>query len=90
MYQHPLLNWQLSVGISQLCAGVYHNAVVTSQLVIPVINQAQFVKSQVSVGTVIFAVTSVVELASNTATLTPFCLIVNAPLPIVGLFTRSL
>jgi hypothetical protein len=32
--------------------GVYHNAVVTSQLVIPVINQAPSVKSDVSVGIV--------------------------------------
>ena len=36
--------------------GVYHNAVVTSQLVIPVMKPAQLVKSDVSVGTVMLAV----------------------------------
>ena len=53
-------------------AGVYHKAVVTSPLVIPVINQAQLVKSQVSVGTDILAVTLLEALAVNVFTVVQF------------------
>ena len=64
--------------------GVYHNAVVTSQLVIPVINPAQLVKSQVSVGTEILAVTLLEALAVNVFTVVQFFWIVNVALFTVG------
>ena len=52
--------------------GVYHNAVVTSELLIPVMYHAQLVKSDVSVGTVILAVTLELALAVNVLTVVPF------------------
>ena len=67
-----ILWFQLVLTTSLSFAGVYHKAVVTSPLVIPVINQAQLVKSPVSVGTVIFAVTFEVAFAQKVLTVVPF------------------
>ena len=54
-----------------------------------VINQAEFDNSQVSVGTVIFAVTFEVALAVNVFTLVQFLWIVNVAFHIVGVQVKS-